>query len=91
MTARGRNVGRAPAGGRGGAGGGGGGAGEGLAAEGVEPAATGVGVPPRNCIAFEDAEAGIEAIKAAKMLGLNRNTLRKKIRELDIRVIRGLK
>jgi len=30
-------------------------------------------------------------IKAAKMLGLNRNTLRKKIRELDIRVVRGLK
>jgi two-component system, NtrC family, nitrogen regulation response regulator GlnG len=25
------------------------------------------------------------------MLGLNRNTLRKKIRELDIQVIRGLK
>ncbi len=30
-------------------------------------------------------------IKAAEMLGLNRNTLRKKIRDLDIRVIRGLK
>ena len=30
-------------------------------------------------------------IRAAKMLGLNRNTLRKKIRDLDIRVIRGLK
>ncbi|MEQ8357275.1 MAG: nitrogen regulation protein NR(I) [Kiloniellaceae bacterium] len=30
-------------------------------------------------------------IRAAKLLGLNRNTLRKKIRELDIRVIRGLK
>ncbi|MEE8272360.1 MAG: nitrogen regulation protein NR(I) [Alphaproteobacteria bacterium] len=30
-------------------------------------------------------------IKAAAMLGLNRNTLRKKIRELDIQVIRGLK
>jgi len=28
-------------------------------------------------------------IKAAEMLGLNRNTLRKKIRELDINVVRG--
>ncbi|KAF0138420.1 MAG: two-component system NtrC family nitrogen regulation response regulator GlnG [Rhodospirillaceae bacterium] len=30
-------------------------------------------------------------IRAAQVLGLNRNTLRKKIRELDIQVIRGLK
>jgi len=30
-------------------------------------------------------------IKAALLLGLNRNTLRKKIRELDIPVVRGLK
>ena len=30
-------------------------------------------------------------IRAAAMLGLNRNTLRKKIRELDIPVVRGLK
>ncbi|HUC61816.1 MAG TPA: nitrogen regulation protein NR(I) [Alphaproteobacteria bacterium] len=30
-------------------------------------------------------------IKAASLLGLNRNTLRKKIRELDIQVLRGVK
>ncbi len=30
-------------------------------------------------------------VQAARLLGLNRNTLRKKIRELDIRVLRGLK
>jgi len=30
-------------------------------------------------------------IRAAYLLGLNRNTLRKKVRELDIQVIRGLK
>ena len=30
-------------------------------------------------------------IRAAKLLGLNRNTLRKKIRDLKIQVIRGLK
>jgi two-component system nitrogen regulation response regulator GlnG len=30
-------------------------------------------------------------IRAAELLGLNRNTLRKKIRELDIPVIRGVK
>jgi len=30
-------------------------------------------------------------IKAAHVLGLNRNTLRKKIRELDIQVVRGVK
>ena len=29
-------------------------------------------------------------IKAAAMLGLNRNTLRKKIRELELPVVRGL-
>ena len=30
-------------------------------------------------------------LKAAALLGLNRNTLRKKIRDLDIQVVRGLK
>ena len=30
-------------------------------------------------------------IKAAEVLGLNRNTLRKKIRELDIPVVRGVR
>jgi two-component system nitrogen regulation response regulator GlnG len=30
-------------------------------------------------------------IRAAHLLGLNRNTLRKKIRELDIQVVRGVK
>jgi two-component system nitrogen regulation response regulator GlnG len=30
-------------------------------------------------------------IKAAEVLGLNRNTLRKKIRELDIPILKGQK
>jgi two-component system nitrogen regulation response regulator GlnG len=30
-------------------------------------------------------------IRTADLLGLNRNTLRKKIRELDIQVVRGIK
>lgn len=37
------------------------------------------------------AMTGGNQIKAADVLGLNRNTLRKKIRELDIRVLRGFK
>ncbi len=45
----------------------------------------------RPLIELSLAVTGGNQIKAAKMLGLNRNTLRKKIRELDIRVIRGLK
>ena len=34
---------------------------------------------------------GGNQLKTAKMLGLNRNTLRKKIRDLNIRVVRGVK
>ena len=41
-------------------------------------------------VATLDATRGNQ-IKAAHLLGLNRNTLRKKIRELDIAIVRGLK
>ena len=34
---------------------------------------------------------GGNQLQTAKMLGLNRNTLRKKIRDLNIRVMRGIK
>jgi len=45
----------------------------------------------RPMIELSLAATGGNQIRAAKLLGLNRNTLRKKIRDLDIQVIRGLK
>ncbi len=42
-------------------------------------------------LAFTLAATRGNQVKAAEILGLNRNTLRKKIRELDIPVVRGLK
>src|SRR6185312_9109063 len=44
----------------------------------------------RPLIRLTLAAARVNQIKAASMLGLNRNTLRKKIRDLDIPVVRGL-
>jgi two-component system nitrogen regulation response regulator GlnG len=45
----------------------------------------------RPLIAISLAAARGNQIRAAQLLGLNRNTLRKKIRELGVEVIRGLK
>jgi len=45
----------------------------------------------RPLIALTLAATRGNQIKAAQLLGVNRNTLRKKIRELDIQVVRGLK
>ena len=45
----------------------------------------------RPLITLSLAATGGNQIKAAALLGLNRNTLRKKIRELDIQVVRGLR
>jgi two-component system nitrogen regulation response regulator GlnG len=45
----------------------------------------------RPLIAISLAAARGNQIRASQLLGLNRNTLRKKIRELGVEVIRGLK
>jgi len=45
----------------------------------------------RPLITLSLTATGGNQIKAAALLGLNRNTLRKKIRELDIQVVRGLR
>ncbi len=45
----------------------------------------------RPLIALTLAATRGNQIRAAQLLGLNRNTLRKKIRDLDINVVRGLK
>ena len=45
----------------------------------------------RPLIALSLAATRGNQIRAARLLGLNRNTLRKKIRDLDIQVIRGVK
>ena len=45
----------------------------------------------RPLIAISLAAARGNQIRAAQLLGVNRNTLRKKIRDLGIEVIRGLK
>ena len=46
---------------------------------------------PYRHFADRDALLAAVALRAADLLGVNRNTLRKKIRELDIPVVRGLK
>ena len=45
----------------------------------------------RPLIAISLAASRGNQIRAAQLLGLNRNTLRKKIRELGVDVIRGMK
>ncbi|MDH3229212.1 MAG: nitrogen regulation protein NR(I) [Alphaproteobacteria bacterium] len=45
----------------------------------------------RPLVELSLAATGGNQIKAAQLLGLNRNTLRKKIRELDIHVVRSVK
>ena len=45
----------------------------------------------RPLIALSLAATRGNQLKAARLLGLNRNTLRKKIRELGIDVVRGVK
>lgn len=45
----------------------------------------------RPLISISLIATGGNQLKAAELLGLNRNTLRKKIRDLDIHVVRGVR